>query len=103
MQQSVVNSSNAYYDADMNVVSISNVQQVGDRGLYRRANRWIDSRIAARAAEAPARTIDFGTPEFAALLTRFASEGRASVFANRGETLLEVDGDIVLVRLPTEP
>lgn len=101
MKQSVMDKGNVYYDENMNVTSVANVQQVGDRALYRRNNRWVDSRVVTREAQPPARTIEFGTPEFETLVVKLAGEGRAATLANKGDVLLDVDGEMVLVRLPT--
>src|SRR6185369_10552673 len=43
--QSCGNLRNAYWDANMNRVAISTVQQVNDRAFYKRGNRWVDSAL----------------------------------------------------------
>ena len=60
-KQTVLNTRNEYYDAEMNRVSISTVQQVNDRAFYRRGNRWVDSRLVSRESEIkPTKVSKFG-------------------------------------------
>ena len=99
--QMVLNPTNDFYDAEMNPVSVDTVQQVGDRAFYRRGQRWMDSRlVATAAAPEPARVVEFGSDEFLALVRRLVSEGRQASIALRGDIVLLVDGEPVLVRNP---
>jgi Ca-activated chloride channel family protein len=95
--QSCVNGRNAYWDANMNRVSISNVQQVNDRAFYRQGNRWVDSTIT-RENTAPTRTIEVGSEEFRRLVGQLAEQNRAGCIALNGEILLRVNGETVLVK-----
>ncbi|MBN1765668.1 MAG: VWA domain-containing protein [Sedimentisphaerales bacterium] len=97
--QSVLNIQNEYYDADMNRVSISTVQQINDRAYYRRGNRWVDSRLVSGESEVrPTKVIEFGTEEFFELAQRLARTNRQGSIALRGDILLEVDGEPILIR-----
>jgi len=98
--QSNLNVDNGHYDANMNWVSISDVQQVNDLAFFRRDNRWVDSRAVECETAVPARTITFGSPEFRALAERLAREHRTGTLALRGDTLLLVDGELVLIKAP---
>lgn len=102
---------NFYLDADMNEVEMAGCQNVADRSLFRRGDRWIDSRILAVAIAAedeearakvfePVRTIVFGTEAYDELVDRLISERRQALIAIRGDLLLELDGRNVLVRNP---
>jgi Ca-activated chloride channel family protein len=94
-----LNYRNAYWDADMNRVQIGSVQQVADRAFYRRGNRWIDSRIAHDTESSePPRIVEFGSEEFMQLARRLAREHRQGSIMMRGEVMLVVDGQRVLVR-----
>ena len=95
--QSCVNSRNGFWDAGMNRVEISTVQQVNDRAFYKRGNRWVDSSLVDKT-ESPQRVIEIGTPDFRKLAERLAREGRQGCVALNGEILLKVDGQTVLVR-----
>jgi Ca-activated chloride channel family protein len=97
-----LNYRNDYFDANLNRVSISNVQQVNDLAFYRRGDRWVDSRIVAQSAMKPPRVIAFGSEEFNQLVARLAEQGRQGSVSLRGDTLLVVDGEPVLVKQPEE-
>jgi Ca-activated chloride channel family protein len=95
-----LNYRNTFWDAQMNRVEISAVQQVADRAFYRQGDRWIDSRLVndnARQTE-PDRVIQFGSPEFLQLAHRLAAENRQASLMMSGQVLLDVDGQSVLVR-----
>jgi len=96
---SQLNYRNSYWDANMNRVQVSSVQQVADRAFYRRGSRWIDGRIVGQAGQAePDRVIDFGSEEFMELARRLASANRQGSIMMRGEVMLDVDGQRILVR-----
>jgi len=89
---------NRYFDADLNAVEITSVQQLCDRAFFRRGDKWIDSRLVAsgRSLE-PDEVVILGTPEHAALLQRFVREGRSGILSLKGMIVLDVDGRTVLV------
>ena len=95
-----LNARNSYVDASLERVAISSVQQVCDRTFYRRGGRWIDGRLASDAEAGPARSIELGSPEYLALVRRLADEGRQATVSLRGDILLLVDGERVLVKAP---
>ncbi len=96
---SQLNYNNRFWDANMNRVQISSVQQVADRAFYRKGNRWVDSRIVDKTEQAQAqRVVDFGSEEFMQLARRLASENRQGSIMMRGEVMLVVDGQRVLIR-----
>lgn len=97
--QMIANGRNSYYDERMNRVSVTNVQQVNDRAFYNRNGRWIDSRVVEREKEIkPTKVIEFGSEEFATLAERLASEGRQGTISLKGEILLMVGDEPVLVK-----
>jgi Ca-activated chloride channel family protein len=98
-----MNYDNSYMNEKMERVQIMNVQQVSDRAFYRRGERWIDSRVAqsAKALE-PDEVIEIGSDAFRALVQRLADNNRAGVLALDGEILLQVDGQVLLIRRPVE-
>jgi Ca-activated chloride channel family protein len=96
--QTRLNLGNEYYDAGMNRVAVTSIQQVNDRAFYNRGGRWVDSRIVQDEAKVkPRRTIRFGSEAFRALAQRLARENRAGCIALRGDILMSVDGQAVLV------
>jgi Ca-activated chloride channel family protein len=96
-EDSVLNRANGRFDAAGKWKREEAVQQLGDRALYRRGNRWVEP---AAAAKPPTRTIAFGSPEHLALAERLARVNRQALLAQDGEVQL-VDGDeVVLVRAP---
>ncbi|MHC4621044.1 MAG: hypothetical protein ACYTEQ_25130, partial [Planctomycetota bacterium] len=99
-QQETLNMRNDYYDARMNRVSISNVQQINDQAYYRRGRRWVDSRLVTNEEIKPTRVIEFGSKEFIELARKLARENRQGSIALGGDILLLVDGEPVLVKGP---
>jgi len=96
-----LNRRNEYLDQHMNRVSVSEVQQINDRAFYYRGNRWVDSRLLAKEREIrPAKVISFGSEEFDQLVSRLSQSGRQGSVALRGDILLDVDGEPVLVKGP---
>lgn len=101
--KSLSSARNVYYDAHMNRVSITNVQQINDRAYYRRANRWVDSRLVTKGSEIkPKRIIEFGSEEFIELAEKLAKDNRHAVLALGIDILLMVDGETVLVKAPIQ-
>ena len=97
-RQQTLNPRNGYYDGSMNRVQVTTVQQVNDRAFYRRGNRWVDSRLAQTAETQADRVVRFGTPEYDALLDRLAAAHRQGTIALRGDVLMELDGERLLVK-----
>ena len=96
---STLNYGNVYYDEKMERVSIAGIQQVNDRAYYHRGNRWVDSDLVEKEAQlTPTRVIEFGSSEFIELAEKLARENRQGSIALRGDILLMVDGEPVLVR-----
>ena len=96
--QSRLNVRNEFYDAQMNRVEVTDVQQINDRAFFRRGSRWVDSRLARAESADPATVIAFGSNEHLELVRRLAAEGRAGSVSLEGEILLQVDGEPVLIR-----
>lgn len=99
--QKVLNFYNDYWDLNMNRVAVSNVQQVADRAFFHRRGRWVDSRVVEEEDKIqPKRVIEFASEEFKKLLERLASQGRQGCVSLRGDILLLVDDEPVLVKAP---
>jgi Ca-activated chloride channel family protein len=99
---SCVNPLNKFLDAEMKESSSATVQQVCDVAYFKQGNRWVDGRIVAGGTDVrPSRTIAFGSDEFRDLVARLAREGRQGTIALRGDILLLVDGQTVLVQAPS--
>ena len=97
-----VNPRNKYLDAAMNKVATATVQQVCDMAFYKRHDGWVDSRLVDSAAGVrPGRVIAFGSEEFRDLAARLAREGRQGSIALRGDILMLVDGQPVLIKAPS--
>ena len=96
------NGANVFYDANMEPVEITSVQQVSDRAFYHRRGRWVDSRVVDRGgALKPSKVIQFGSKEFMALARRLAGEGRQSSISLPGDIVMLVDQELVLVKAPS--
>jgi Ca-activated chloride channel family protein len=100
---SCLNPRNKYWDATMNEVATATVQQVCDLAFYKRRDRWVDSRLVTNEAEVrPAHVITFGSAEFRALADKLARQGRQGSIALRGDILMLVDGQPVLIKAPID-
>jgi Ca-activated chloride channel family protein len=100
--QEQLNMKNNFLDAELNEVSISAVQQVNDNAYYHRGGQWVDSKLVARQQQAtPARTIEFGSPEYFELARSLAKDNRQGSIALSGDILLMVDGEPVLIKSPS--
>jgi len=98
-EQSRLNIDNGFFNADMERVSIAEVQQINDRAYYRKRGRWVDSKVVEKESELkPSKTIEFGSPEFMVLAEKLAKDNRAGSIALRGDILLVVDGETILIR-----
>lgn len=96
-----VNPLNRFLCPDMSASATAAVQQVCDLAFFKRGDRWVDSRLLSTAPEArPRRVIPFGSEEFRDLAARLAREGRQGSIALRGDILLQVDGQPVLIQAP---
>jgi len=92
---------NDYWDANMNRVVITTVQQVNDLAFYRRGPRWVDSRLVENeSAVKPTRVVQFGSEEFRKLALQLAEQGRQGSIALDGDILLVVEGQPILVKGP---
>ena len=96
-EQQHLNHGNVQLDENLNRVSVTGVQQVGDLTFYRRGDRWVDARVE-NAKAAPAQVIEYGSDEFKKLSNRLAKEGREATFSMKGEIMLNVDGKTVLCK-----
>ncbi|MBM4352894.1 MAG: VWA domain-containing protein [Deltaproteobacteria bacterium] len=99
--QKSLNPRNEYWDANMNRVSVTGVQQVNDRAFYRRGNQWVDSRLVESGGKAD-RTVEFGSKEFMELAQELAREGQQATMTLTGEILVEHRGKRVLIRNAAE-
>ena len=100
IEKKQLNRSNKYWDSSMASVEIANVQQVNDRAFYKRGSQWIDSRLVdkADAVTKPDRVVEIGSSEFTRLVDQLSQENRQGCIALRGQILLQVGGQSVLVR-----
>ncbi len=101
-QQTTLNGANAMLDANLNQVSYTNVQQTADRAFFRRGGTWIDGSLAGAAERTPDRVVEYGSDEHLRLLGRLVLENRQAALALRGDIVLLVDGQVVLVRNPDD-
>jgi Ca-activated chloride channel family protein len=100
---SCVNPRNEYLDATMNKVATATVQQVCDLAFYKRRDAWVDSRLVNGAVEVrPQRVIAFGSSDWRDLAAKLARDGRQGSIALRGDILMLVDGQPVLIKAPVD-
>ncbi len=99
-EQKVANARNLYLNEDLKEVTSTTCQQVNDRTMFKRSNRWVDARLLDRETEQPDRVVEFGTPEFSTLLDQLIKENRQGMLAVGGDILLAVNNQRVLVKCP---
>ena len=102
MQKSAanMNRSNFYLTQNMERVEVTTVQQMTDRTIFKRNNRWVDSSALKNETAKPDQVIEFGTPEFYKLVDRLVRDGREGILALSGELLVVIDGKTVLIKAP---
>ncbi|MCK5944421.1 MAG: VWA domain-containing protein, partial [Planctomycetes bacterium] len=98
--QFYANPRNVYLDQDMNRVELHMIQQVCDRGFFKRGDRWVDGNSVVNRTLVPDRTLELASPAYFALARKLEAQGRCGVLSMRGEILVEVDGQNVLVTNP---
>lgn len=99
--QERTNYANFYLDAGMQPVVTTGVQQVCDRALFKRGDRWIDSRNVVQQRLQPDETVPFASPRYFALVDQLAAQGRTAVLSLKGEVLLTIEGHTILFSAPT--
>ncbi|MBN1918054.1 MAG: VWA domain-containing protein [Verrucomicrobia bacterium] len=93
-----LNARNEYLDENMKRVAVTSVQQVNDLAFYQRGDRWIDSRVVnARSEPEPARVVRIDSNEFRALVEKLTAENRQGAVSLKGEVILSVDNEVILV------
>ncbi len=103
--QSALNGSNRSVADDLSEVSFVAVRQAADRSFFRRGRTWIDGAFAgagAGAAAVPDRVVEYGSDEHLRLVHLLALRKRQAVLSLRGDILLRVDGDVILVKNPDD-
>ncbi len=98
--QQQMNARNRFYDENMNAVTTAAIQQVNDMAFYQRGKRWVDSRLMKEAEIQPKKVIEFGSEEFRKLAQKMAEKGRQGSISLRGDILIEIDGEPVLIKSP---
>ena len=102
-KQTSLNYGNVFYNERMERVSIATVQQINDLAYYRRANRWVDSRLVQKESEIkPAKVIQFGSKEYIELAEKLAKQNRQGSIAFAGDILLLIDGEPVLIKMTVD-
>jgi len=98
---------NRYWNAQMESVVISNVQQVNDKCFFKRGNLWIDGSLIARQQRAQDvqqelvadRIVEFGSDEHLQMVYDLASQNRQGALSLPGDIYLDYNGETVLIRL----
>ncbi|MBW3543714.1 MAG: VWA domain-containing protein [Planctomycetes bacterium] len=102
-QQAQVEYGNSFYNPQLEPVSISSVQPLGDRAYFRRQEGWIDGALLERGGRAePQRVVSFATPEHRRLLDELCRSGRQAAAALPGDVLLVHEGRAILVKNPPD-
>lgn len=101
--QATMNRSNTFFDQKMKRVEITSVQQIADHTFFRRNNQWVDAQLMSsdKAIKADME-IEFGSAAFDKFVAQLVKEGRQGILALGSDTLLLLDGRIVLVKMPSD-
>ncbi|MBX3357479.1 MAG: VWA domain-containing protein [Phycisphaeraceae bacterium] len=99
-RQTSAQAMNCYLDADMNMVRIAGVQQVGGEACLNRGGRWVDTRLLASEQEKPDRVVEFGTPEYTQCVAQLVQENRQGMLAFGGDVYLMLNNQRVLFKNP---
>jgi len=99
------NLGNRLIDADLRLDAAKrSIQPSADRAYYRQGRQWTEGRLLRRQRNGEAisaeREIAFASDAWFALAERLQATGRHGILARGGDVLLELDGEIVLVRGP---
>jgi Ca-activated chloride channel family protein len=82
-------------------VEFDTIQQISDKTLFRRGDRWVDAALMETADTEPDRTVRFGADEFDELLGALIAKNQQAALALAGdgrEVYLLVDGERILVQ-----
>ncbi len=94
------NKGNEFWTRDMRKVQVTTVCQVADQTLFYRNNRWVDSRILDKEADAPESTIEFASADYFKLADELLKLNRQGVLAQTSDVYLLHAGKRVLVKGP---
>jgi Ca-activated chloride channel family protein len=101
--QDVLNRDSSYLNSEMERTRIVNAQQANDLTFYFKDGRWVDSRlVTVEAMVTPHRTVEFGSDEFFAVADSLAGENRQGALAFAQDILILVNGEIILIDIPTD-
>jgi len=90
---------NRYWNAQMESVQISNVQQINDCAFFKRGNQWIDAKLVSNQEEIqPDRIVEFGSEAHVQMLDELIRANRQGCLSLDGDILLQHDAEVVLVR-----
>ena len=92
-----LNITNQYLDSEGAQQALNTVQQMNDKAFFQRGARWVDSRLGTAPAK-PTRIVRIGSAELVDLAEQLARENRQGSLALKGEILLEVNGEVILVQ-----
>lgn len=98
--QRQLNPTNQYLDSNLKQVQLRNVQQLQNGALFYRNGQWVDGRVLQAGQSKPPKVVKYGSPEFLRLLERLVTERRQGALAVRGQVVLEVDNQNVVVESP---
>jgi Ca-activated chloride channel homolog len=97
--QKTLNYNNEFYDQNMKQVRFTGVRQLSDLTFYNKSNRWVDSRLVNKTDSIqPDRIIRFGSDEYFELAEKLAHQNRQSLLTLKGEIVVIVDGEVVLIK-----
>ncbi len=102
--QTVLNHRNSYFDEQMQSVQYANVQQLGNRAFFQNGQRWTDSKLVGTdRTPQPDVIVTFGSERYRQLLDRLIGQGEQAVMSLSGEIVLQLDGQIILIRNSETP
>lgn len=98
--QAVLNRGNAYWNAELDRVAISNVQQMCDRAFFKQGAQWVDSRIIAKNEQPqPDEVVEFGSERHMQIARELVKQNRAGVLSLAGDIIIEYGDQRVLITM----
>lgn len=94
-----VNKFNRQMDKYGRSVSFTGTAQIAQNGYFNRNGVWMENTVLRTPGqESPVRTVQVGTPEYAAVADKLISTNRQGLLALEGSVMISLDGETVLMR-----
>ncbi len=87
-----------YFDKDMRKVEVATVQMIGNQTLFRRGQRWVDSRLPIREDDGADEVVQVGTARYQEVVDELSKQDLLGVLGLDGEVDMQIGGKRVRVQ-----